>query len=114
MAWEMVIVDKQRKELEMRRVAILSMLGVGALVYGCCCVERANAPKSDAGDARAPSVASEKKVSYDFTRQRLFPGFDGRLCKIQPTIAFDGKGTALLAFQRLLLSGSDVFYGQFM
>ena len=51
---------------------------------------------------------------YDFTRQRLFPGFDGRFCKIQPTIATDGKGTALLAFQRLLLSGSDVFYGQFM
>ena len=91
----------------MRRIAILSMLGAVALVYGCRCVERTNAPKADAGNARV-------EVSYDFTRQRLFPGFDGRLCKIQPTIAFDGKGTALLAFQRLLLSGTDVFYGQFM
>ena len=54
------------------------------------------------------------EVSYEFTRQRLFSGFDGRLCKVQPTIAFDGKGTALLAFQKLLLSGMDVFYGQFM
>ena len=54
------------------------------------------------------------EISYDFTRQRLFPGFDGKLCKVQPTIASDGKGTALLAFQKLLLTGSDVFYGQFM
>ena len=53
-------------------------------------------------------------VPYDFTRQRLFPGFDGRFCKIQPTIATDGGGTALLAFQKLLLTGSDVFYGQFL
>jgi hypothetical protein len=51
---------------------------------------------------------------YDFTRQRLFPGFDGKLCKIQPSIATDGKGTALLGFQKLLLTGSDVFYGQFL
>lgn len=49
-----------------------------------------------------------------FTRQRLFPGFDGKLCKVQPSIATDGKGLAILAFQKLLLSGSDVFYGQFM
>ena len=58
--------------------------------------------------------ALANNLPYEFTRQRLFPGFDGRLCKIQPTIAMDGKGTALLAYQRLLLSGSDVFYGQFM
>ena len=51
---------------------------------------------------------------YTFTRQRLFPGFDGKYCKVQPTIATDGKGTALLAYQKLLLTGSDVFYGQYM
>ncbi len=51
---------------------------------------------------------------YDFTRQRLFPGFDGKFCKIQPSIATDGHGTALLGFQKLLLTGSDVFYGQFI
>ena len=54
--------------------------------------------------------STRANLSYDFTRQRLFPGFDGRLCKMQPTIAMDGKGTALLAYQRLLLTGSDVFY----
>ena len=62
----------------------------------------------------APQPSTLPDAPYDFTRQRLFPGFDGKLCKVQPTIATDGKGTALLAFQRLLLTGSDVFYGQFM
>ena len=51
---------------------------------------------------------------FDFTRQRLFPGFDGKLCKIQPSIATDGRGVALLGFQKLLLTGSDVFYGQYL
>ena len=69
------------------------------------------APAPAPGSLRATPLAD---APYDFTRQRLFPGFDGKFCKIQPTIATDGKGTALLAFQRLLLSGSDVFYGQFM
>ena len=50
---------------------------------------------------------------FDFTRQRLFPGFDGKLCKMQPSVASDGK-KALLAYQKLLLTGSDVFYGQYM
>ena len=100
----------------MNRITVIAMLGAGALACGCCCTERADATKAATEDCMRgrPSVASDKEVSYDFTRQRLFPGFDGRLCKIQPTIAFDGKGNALLAFQRLLLSGMDVFYGQFM
>ena len=38
----------------------------------------------------------------------------GKLCKIQPSIATDGKGVAILGFQKLLLSGSDVFYGQYL
>ena len=53
-------------------------------------------------------------VGYDISRQRIFPGFDGTYCKIQPSIATDGKGTFLLGFQRLLLSGMDVFHGQFL
>ena len=77
-----------------------------------CCAAASLAPVCGRG-AVCPA-ADSKEVSYEFTRQRLFPGFDGRLCKVQPTIAFDGKGTALLAFQKLLLSGMDVFYGQFM
>lgn len=59
-------------------------------------------------------LAPFKKAQVNFTRQRIFPGFDGKLCKIQPSIATDGKGTALLGFQKLLLTGSDVFYGQFL
>lgn len=50
----------------------------------------------------------------DFSRCRLFPGFDGKHCKVQPSIATDGKGTVFLGFQKLLLSGSDVFYGQYL
>ena len=49
-----------------------------------------------------------------YSRQRLFPGFDGKTCKIQPSIATDGRGTVLLAWQNLLLTGSDVFYGESM
>ncbi len=63
-----------------------------------------------ADDAFAPLP----EIPLRFTRQRLFPGFDGKFCKIQPSIATDGNGTALLGFQELLLSGSDVFYGQFL
>lgn len=58
--------------------------------------------------------ASAGSAPYDFTRQRLFPGFDGKTCKIQPSVATDGKGTVLLAWQNLLLTGSDVFYGESM
>ena len=49
-----------------------------------------------------------------FSRQRLFPGFDGKTCKIQPSIATDGNGTVLLTWQNLLLTGCDVFYGESM
>ena len=51
-------------------------------------------------------------VSY--SRQQLFPGFDGKTCKVQPSVATDGKGTVLLTWQNLLLAGSDVFYGESM
>jgi len=51
-----------------------------------------------------------KKIGYEFTRQSLMPGFDGKTCKVCPTIATDGK-TILLAYGRLLLTGSDVGVG---
>ena len=60
------------------------------------------------------SANGAARQRWDFTRQRLFPGFDGKFCKIQPSVACDGSGTALLGFQKLLLTGSDVFYGQFL
>lgn len=50
------------------------------------------------------------KVS--FSRQRLFSGYDGKICKIQPSIASDGNGLVLLTWQKLLLTGSDVFCGE--
>ena len=48
------------------------------------------------------------------TRQRLFSGFDGKTCKIQPSVAADGEGLAVMGYQKLLLSGSDVFHGQYL
>ena len=49
-----------------------------------------------------------------FSRSALFPGFDGKTCKVQPSVAMDGEGTVLLSWQNLLLSGSDVFSGESM
>ena len=65
-----------------------------------------------AGTAFAADVRAAAP-GFEFTRQRLFPGFDGKLCKMQPSVASDGK-RALLTYQKLLLTGSDVFYGQYM
>ena len=59
-----------------------------------------------------PLLAAEP--SFGFSRQRLFPGFDGKTCKIQPSVATDGEGLVLMTWQNLLLSGSDVFYGESM
>ena len=58
------------------------------------------------------ALGAQDEVTY--SRQRLFSGFDGKTCKIQPSIATDGKGTVLLSWQNLLLTGSDVFYGESM
>ena len=49
-----------------------------------------------------------------YVRTALFPGFDGKWCKVQPSVATDGKGTALLTYQMLNLAGSDVFSGQYV
>lgn len=57
-------------------------------------------------DGRADEFALE--------RQQIFAGYDGRYCKVQPAVESDGGDVALLTYQRLLLTGSDVFYGQFI
>jgi len=62
----------------------------------------------------AISGASARPVPYDFTRQRLFPGWDGKMSKSCPAVATDGKGTALMTWQMLQVSGSDVFKGMYM
>ena len=60
------------------------------------------------------SVSTVAAADFTFTRQRLFPGFDGKYCKICPCVGTDGGTDVFLTWQRLLLSGSDVFYGTFM
>ena len=53
-------------------------------------------------------------AGIEFTAERHLQGFDGRLCKIQPAVESDGGKVALMTYQKLLLTGSDVFYGQFI
>lgn len=55
----------------------------------------------------------EAHSDVTFFRQRLFSGFDGKMCKVQPSIATDGN-VVLMTWQNLLLTGSDVFYGELM
>ncbi len=58
--------------------------------------------------------ACPEESRFAFTRQRLFPGFDGKFCKTSPCVATDWRGTALLTYDKLLLSGCDVTYGQYL
>jgi len=55
-----------------------------------------------------------KPVQYNYERERLFPGFDKKTCKICPQIIYDGKDTAFLTYEMLLLSGSDVDVGAYI
>ena len=48
-----------------------------------------------------------KKIEYEFTRQRIMPGFDGKTCKVVPSIGTDGK-TTLLTYSMNSLQGADV------
>lgn len=54
-----------------------------------------------------------KQLRCDFTRERIFPGFDKKTCKIDPKIITDGKDRAVLFYGMLLLSGSDVGTGSY-
>lgn len=55
-----------------------------------------------------------EKINYTYTRERLLPGFDGKFCKTCPCVATDSRGTVLISYQMLLLSGCDVVYDQYM
>ena len=54
-----------------------------------------------------------QEISYTFERKRLLPGFDGKFCKVCPSVLSDGENNALLLYTTLNLSGSDVFHGDF-
>jgi len=62
----------------------------------------------------AISGAVARPLPYDFTRRRYFSGWDGKMSKSCPAVATDGKGTALMTWQMLQVSGSDVFKGTYM
>ncbi len=46
-------------------------------------------------------------------RRRLFPGFDGITCKVNPQIMTDGQ-TMVMTYTKLLLTGSDVFFDNYV
>ncbi len=48
----------------------------------------------------------------ELQRKRLFSGFDGTTCKVDPKLMTDGE-TAVLTWTNLLLTGSDVFYDNY-
>ena len=47
---------------------------------------------------------------YTFERQRLYPGFDGKICKVGPEL-IRTENYEFLSFGRILLTGSDVAVG---
>lgn len=51
-----------------------------------------------------------KEISFDYYRDRMFPGFDKEYCKIVPHIVYDGRDTAFMFYTMLYLGGSDVFH----
>lgn len=55
-----------------------------------------------------------KEIKFSYTRERMFPGYDGKFCKVCPQITYDGEKTAFLTYQMLLLTGSDVFYDTYI
>lgn len=54
------------------------------------------------------------KPKFTFSRERLFPGYDGITCKVNPAIRCDKSGLAFLTYEMLLLSGSDVFNSSYI
>ena len=55
-----------------------------------------------------------KEIAFDYYRDRMFPGFDGKYCKICPHIACDGKDQAYMFYSMLYLGGSDVFHDTYV
>ena len=50
-----------------------------------------------------------KQLKFSYSREKMFPGFDGKECKIYPQITCTENNLAFLTYCMLLLSGSDVF-----
>jgi len=96
------------------KTTVFAVLAVMSLAVGAVARQAAG---ENGGTPRPPSGRKPDPGVVDgltLTRQRLFPGFDGKMCKIQPSVATDGEGLAVMGFQKLLLTGSDVFFGQYL
>ena len=54
-----------------------------------------------------------KDLKIYYERQRLFTGFDGKFCKVNPSIIKDGN-RAIILYTMLDLGGSDVFHDTYI
>ena len=54
-----------------------------------------------------------KQLNYEYIRERMFPGFDGEFCKVNPKISYNGKDKYFLHYDLLYLKGTDVFTAQY-
>lgn len=50
---------------------------------------------------------------FTFTREKILPGFDGKQCKVYPSLVKTEKNF-FITYQMLDLSGSDVFHDQYV
>ncbi len=57
-----------------------------------------------------PSVYGDKADALTIEPRIIFEGFDGKTCRVHARAAKTPDGDAVLTSQKLLLSGSDVFY----
>lgn len=62
--------------------------------------------------ASVSASGSDGPSSCRFDQTALWPGYDGKFCKISPSVVSDGRGLAFMMYTKWLVGSSDVFYGQ--
>lgn len=105
--WEFIAVMKFVRGDSTGSAVIYLCLGSAWLCFSAVLLNRIKKEKNDSNSDEEEKVM--KPISCSYTRERMFSGFDGTTCKVDPKIIFDGKKNAFLTYTTLLLSGSDVF-----
>ena len=66
------------------------------------------------GGAGRKVVVKCRDCRVAVSRTAIFGGYDGKWCKVSPSVASDGGKMALMTYGMLNVSGSDVFSGQYV
>ena len=77
----------------------------GALTFSAACL--VCLARSSPEDVRSDGGVKVKSTA-------IFGGYDGKWCKVSPSVASDGGKMALMTYGMLNVSGSDVFSGQYV